>query len=97
MAHTKDYKIGDLLAYYSVTTGKLLDICIVADKKAVYDPRAYAFTTYSTKPPDTHYTLHFRDSIEMNGVYDGIAFKSLTLMRLKEYGEKYGQQIQNWQ
>lgn len=92
-----EYKIGDLLAHYSPATGQLLDICVVSDKKWVYDKSAYAYTAHATGIPDIHYTLHFRYSNNMNGVYDGYAFRSLTLMTLKDYGEKYGQQIQNGQ
>jgi hypothetical protein len=92
-----DYKIGDLLAHYSPTTKQLLDICVVSDKQLVYSEWAYRYTSYSNEVPDIHYTLHFRNSTNMNGIYDGRAFSSLTLMTLKEYGEKYGQQIKNGQ
>lgn len=86
-----EYKIGDLLAHYSAATGKLLDTCIVVDKKYIWHKEAYNHTTYSTQLPEIQYTLHFTNSNNMNGVYDGYAFRMLTLMNLKDYGEKYGQ------
>ena len=88
------YDIGDLLAHYSIATGRLLDTCIIVDRKEVW--RKHPNSDY-VKPPEIQYTLHFTNSNNMNGVYDGYAFRALTLMKLKDYGEKYGQQITNRQ
>ena len=48
------YHIGDLLAHYSIATGRLLDTCIIVDIRAVYNNSAYAYTAYSSQPPDLH-------------------------------------------
>lgn len=88
-----DYKIGDMLAYYDDESKTLLDIVLVTNIECVYPKSAYAFTSYSTMPPDVYFSLDFNKIHSLTGVYKSLLpfdQSRRKLMALKEYQKIYG-------